>query len=76
MRWAGEAKRRKSLGVGRGFLDSTGLLGYPQGRWATDLGKPVFHAQIFNIIITATYLLLLYVYIFIMAFKNEDILNS
>lgn len=48
----------------------------PQGRWATDLGKSVLHAQIFNILITVTYLLLLYVYIFIIAFKNEDILNS
>lgn len=62
----------------RVFLDSTGLWALPRpplrDGWATGLGEPVFHAQIYNIFVTGTLYLLLCLYI--IAFKNEAILNS
>lgn len=61
MRWAGEVKRRKPLvGGKRGswIWIAQGCWTTPQGRWGTDL----FQVQIFNIVITIIYLLLLYVY--------------
>lgn len=64
VRWASEEKRSKPLVSGKEGTEQSRAGGQSQpslqGRWATGFRKPVFHAQIYNVLL---HLLLFYIYV-------------